>query len=225
LPYVLCGIIIVENLQWAVFALCRVHIWKSEAKPVVSRRKILESLEEGDAEDDEDEEQRTTKSSENSYDDEDGNDDDDRVFFSSSGDELSESGSFAEGGGGGEERFSRSFFLRSLPDGAGSQSRLAQWALTPPPPPPPYPPSSLLYVYAYAKVQVPQPLPLVLYPRRQSVGGQQWSHTFVAPPPFFPPPPHRHSLCQFRARLELALVKVRHKKSLLCRRCIICCNY
>jgi hypothetical protein len=173
----------VENLR-------RVHIWKSEAKPVVSRRKILESLEEGDAEDDEDEEQRTTKSSENSYDDEDGNDDDDRVFFSSSGDELSESGSFA--GGGGEERFSRSFFLRSLPDGAGSQSRWAIWALTPPPSP--FPPIPLLSPICI-RIRKSTGAPTTAVGSLPAQAVCWWTavvshmHLFSPPPPFTPSPP------------------------------------
>ena len=102
---------------------------RSEAKPApVSRRKILESLEEDNGDDDPDSygatEQASPMRRADSY--EVG---DDGVFSSSSsGDETtSESGSFS-GSSSEEQRFSRCFLLRSLAD--ETQSR---WLLTPPP--------------------------------------------------------------------------------------------
>jgi hypothetical protein len=119
-------------------AVCIHRRQRTEAKPVVSRRKILESLEEDDDADDCEDVAEDHPSlrlqREDSYE---GGVDDDRVFFSlssASEEEVSESGSFCGGGDGGEERFSRCFLLRSLADGTASQSR---WALTPPPSPTP----------------------------------------------------------------------------------------
>jgi hypothetical protein len=94
--------------------------------PPVSRRKILESLEE-DTRDEEEEEEETVIPQARPMRHEDSYDDilEDSVFSTSGDDTNSESDSIGGGsfGASSEERFSRCFLLRSLADGADSQSR------------------------------------------------------------------------------------------------------